>query len=294
MNCCVKILVAFSLYFLPTVSVAQLNSGLEAYWQFDGDTFDAAGSFLDFDTVGEHLHKPGLIGCAIDFIGNRNQYLVRSEDDEVFNIGGDDFTVQVWVNFATTAGEQTLFEKFTGGAGPGYTITKLTSNQIQFFASGLGVLNSTPVDLIPGTWKHILVRRSGNDVSIFVDNTSVAETSLSGTVNPSPNPLRIGERQGIQQFPVNGAMDEVAFWSRAVSNEEITQLFNDGNGFPLLPTPPVLLGDTNQDGDVNLLDVAPFIELLSSGEYQAEADVNEDCVVNLLDVSGFIDILSGN
>ena len=54
-----------------------------------------------------------------------------------------------------------------------------------------------------------------------------------------------------------------------------------------------LLGDVNQDGAVNLLDVEPFIDLLTSGGYQCEADVNEDGFVNLLDVEPFIDLVSG-
>lgn len=54
----------------------------------------------------------------------------------------------------------------------------------------------------------------------------------------------------------------------------------------------VLLGDVNLDGTVNLLDVAPFVNLLSSGNYQAEADINSDGAVNLLDVAGFVELLS--
>ena len=54
------------------------------------------------------------------------------------------------------------------------------------------------------------------------------------------------------------------------------------------------LGDINCDGEVNLLDVSPFVAILSSGEYLIQADINRDGVVNLLDVGQFIDILSGN
>ena len=53
------------------------------------------------------------------------------------------------------------------------------------------------------------------------------------------------------------------------------------------------LGDVNQDGVVNLLDVGPFVEALSGGPAVCEADVNEDGVVNLLDVGPFVEILSG-
>ena len=53
-----------------------------------------------------------------------------------------------------------------------------------------------------------------------------------------------------------------------------------------------LLGDINLDGQVNLLDVAPFVALLSNGGFQLEADINGDGQVNLLDVGPFIELLS--
>ena len=55
----------------------------------------------------------------------------------------------------------------------------------------------------------------------------------------------------------------------------------------------VLSGDVNLDGVVNLLDVAPFVDRISTGTFQAEADINQDGVVNLLDVTPFVDLLSG-
>lgn len=65
------------------------------------------------------------------------------------------------------------------------------------------------------------------------------------------------------------------------------------NGRVLTINPIVIFGDINQDGVVNLLDVQPFIDLLNSGNFQAEADINQDGVVNLLDVNPFIIVLSG-
>ena len=56
---------------------------------------------------------------------------------------------------------------------------------------------------------------------------------------------------------------------------------------------PTLLGDVNQDGIVNFLDIAPFIGVLSGGGAQAEADTNQDGVVNFLDIAPFIVILTG-
>ena len=48
--------------------------------------------------------------------------------------------------------------------------------------------------------------------------------------------------------------------------------------------PAIIRGDVNCDGAVDLLDVGPFVELLSTGEYLDKADINDDGVVDLLDV----------
>ncbi len=53
-----------------------------------------------------------------------------------------------------------------------------------------------------------------------------------------------------------------------------------------------LLGDVNLDGFVNFLDIAPFIDRLSTGDFQTEADVNQDEEVNFLDIAGFIGLIS--
>ncbi len=53
-----------------------------------------------------------------------------------------------------------------------------------------------------------------------------------------------------------------------------------------------LLGDVNQDGNVDFLDISPFISLLQTSDYLLEADINNDGEVNFLDISPFITLLS--
>ena len=55
-----------------------------------------------------------------------------------------------------------------------------------------------------------------------------------------------------------------------------------------------LLGDVNQDGTVNFLDISPFIGALALGSFQLEADINQDGSVNFLDIAPFIAMLSGS
>ena len=53
-----------------------------------------------------------------------------------------------------------------------------------------------------------------------------------------------------------------------------------------------LLGDTNQDGNFNFIDISPFISLLQNGDYLDEADINNDGNVDFLDISPFISLLN--
>lgn len=55
----------------------------------------------------------------------------------------------------------------------------------------------------------------------------------------------------------------------------------------------ILLGDVNGDGEVNGLDVDPFVDVLLNGPYQVEADMNEDLEVNGLDVDPFVAAVVG-
>ena len=55
----------------------------------------------------------------------------------------------------------------------------------------------------------------------------------------------------------------------------------------------ILLGDVNGDGLVTLLDVAPFIAVLLSGNFEAVADINGDGTIDLLDIQPFVNLLIG-
>ena len=51
----------------------------------------------------------------------------------------------------------------------------------------------------------------------------------------------------------------------------------------------VIPGDANRDRIVNLADVEPFVDSLTSDEFEITTDMNEDREINLLDIGPFID-----
>ena len=52
------------------------------------------------------------------------------------------------------------------------------------------------------------------------------------------------------------------------------------------------LGDVNGDCEINLEDIAPFVDILISKTYLFEADINQDFIVDLMDVQPFVQALS--
>jgi len=55
---------------------------------------------------------------------------------------------------------------------------------------------------------------------------------------------------------------------------------------------PVLSGDVNLSGAVSFADIPAFIQVLTSGGFQAEADCNPDGLIDFADIPPFIDILT--
>ncbi len=93
---------------------------------------------------------------------------------------------------------------------------------------------------------------------------------------------------------VSAIPTELTVFAEGIRGVRITQsdgVTFDNFCFNATTVASFVLGDINCDGDVNLLDVAPFVDALT-GMYNAKADINEDGVVDLLDVAPFVDLFT--
>jgi hypothetical protein len=211
---------------------SSVQSNLIGYWTFDGGGADLSGGQRNLDLTGGVGIASGLFAQAMDFHNDNSRFASRPIDDSVYDFGENDFTVQVWVNFNSTAGEQVLIEKFLGGTGPGWTLTKLEGDSLHFFADPTIALTSDPLNMTTGVWHHIVVRRSGTVFQILYDGNVVAEGSNSGAIPDTDMPLLVGKRNDLDGggFAVDGRIDEVAVWSRALPDDDVALLFNGGSG----------------------------------------------------------------
>jgi hypothetical protein len=121
---------------------------------------------------------------------------------------------------------------------------------------------------------------ASDNSTVLVDFTTDAASTTETLIDATNGNLFAGQELGNAIFAAtNGGAHLRGFTLGANLSYEID--------------PSSLLGDVNLDGTVNFLDISPFIAVLSSGMFQAEADCNESGGVDFLDISPFIAILSG-
>lgn len=217
-------------------AVAGAQEGLIGYWPFNSGGQDLSGGGRDLELKNGAGLAAGLFGRGLDLHDNGAQFATRPGDDDIFDFGSSDFTVQVWANFNNTDREQTLIEKFYGGGGPAWTFTKLDGNAMHFWANPAVIFSSEPLAITSGVWHQFIIRRSGDLYEILFDGAVVAQANGWGSPVPDTSmPLIIGKRNDYdgRDFAVDGRIDEVAIWSRALNDWEVAALYNNGKGKPV-------------------------------------------------------------
>jgi YD repeat-containing protein len=197
------------------------TDGLLAYWTFEVDGRDDAGSFDLALQGGLANTADGALGAALEFPNDASKIAAREADASAFNFGGGDFSVAVWARWASVSGEQVLLDKCDNMcAGPGWTLTKLSNQTLLLHP----LVQTGANAVVAGQWYHIAVVREGSTARLYLNGTQAAQASGIGSIAASSAPLWIGERVGPQTFPMNGGIDEVGVWTRALTATEVAAL----------------------------------------------------------------------
>ena len=142
---------------------------LVSWWPGDRNARDIIDDNEGLLKGGASFRK-GLVRHAFSLDGVNDFVLVPDRSNLRF--GTSDFTVDLWVNFRTTEGEQILIEKYveTFGEVPrqGFTLTKLEGDVIHLRAVDFA-LDVQPPPILPNTWYFVAMTRSGDDFTIYWD-----------------------------------------------------------------------------------------------------------------------------
>lgn len=212
-----------------------LESNLVAYWKLDEPT-GAREDFWDNHNMAlgtEPNSTAGKIGNAADFTRTSSEYITAG-NDSAFNNPGD-FSVAFWIKTGDSTNQGYVLSKWDS---MGWTIS------INAFGAGYigATLQSGPgayvqrhhaTSLADGNWHYVIFTRTGNIISFYVDGgaESSVDSGSSGTLGSLSNTAEV--RMGFSSsgtFPLQAAVDETGFWTKVLSSQERTDLWNSGNG----------------------------------------------------------------
>jgi len=193
------------------------------WWQGNGSGLDIANGRNATLNNGATFGA-GLVGQAFLFDGTNDDATVAN--DAALNVGTGNFTVDFWVNRASTSDERVMVEKWNETTNSGWTLA-WRFNALYFASSGTAIQTSTPIPA--NTWTHIALRRSGSAVTLFVNGSQIASGTDASNLTTSV-PLLFGRRRGPQGFFLGGRIDEIHYFvGHALTNAEIASIYNSGS-----------------------------------------------------------------
>ncbi len=210
-----------------------LTDGLVGYWSFNGKdmsgttAYDRSGSGNNGTLTSGPTVTPGIVGQALDFDGSNDWVSAGDPASGVLDFGASqDFSYSAWFKTDNTAATGVVLAKNLASSGPGYG-SRVSTTATCWVGNGTSTVEPGGGTIIAGNWHFLTCTRSGATVTTYVDGISVNTGSMSSDLS-SANGLEFGSRNlGNTQF-LNGSIDEVRIYNRALSAGEVKQLYDAG------------------------------------------------------------------
>ncbi|MCP3684906.1 MAG: hypothetical protein GY861_19770 [bacterium] len=212
--------------------MAVVDGSVIGYWSFDETSGSIASDDSDSGNDGTLNGDPqwitGKVGNALQFDGVDDHVQV----DDTFNIAGD-FSIGMWINVASWDKNEYLlhnglFSIYHRGEWAGdrvYLLIKIDSPDYPGDSSWTGkAAVRTNTELKENEWYHIAAVKSEDNLSMYLNGIHEKEVdALSGYSLDTSGLLNL--RIGGYSSHFNGKIDEVKIWDKALTSEEVEELY---------------------------------------------------------------------
>ncbi len=168
--------------------------------QIDTAQSEFAGTSGRFDGSGDYLDIP---------------------DQEDFNVGAGDFTVDFWMRPSVLSGNQAIMAQsnmYASETSRGLQIMVVPSGTnyriagYLFYGSGSNKSIVGTTNLEAGTWYHVALVRNDNLATLYLNGVSEGQVDVTGiAVTDSPNKMALGRLGEWNGYYFNGWLDEFRF-----------------------------------------------------------------------------------
>ena len=241
---------AFAVGLCMTASVvAQVPSyvptnGLVGYWPFNGNANDASGNGNNGTVNGATL--------TTDRFGNSNNaYYFDGVNDYISNIlsmnSTDSLTISLWylspipTNISSTHFELWDSNNLSNQIHLNFSFNPIPTGYMYTFIPGIGQANDSMGTRTYNAWHHIVVVKAGITETVYVDNIPNFGqfTGTNSTLNFDKFELGREFTTGgnLTDTYYIGKLDDIGIWNRALTQQEITALYNSCQGTAITSQP---------------------------------------------------------
>ena len=155
---------------------------------------------------------------------------VNISDDSSLDFGTGDFSISLWVYSKGYSNKGSVFNsilskgQLTSSSSGFYGFFFTSDNIPKFFVDDDGTYASSGSVALGTNWKHLVGVREGGTLKIYLDGIKGTDSTNPNLVD-NANKLIIGDDGGGSRY-FNGSIDELMIFNRALTQAEITEIYN--------------------------------------------------------------------
>lgn len=192
-----------------------LATGLQLQLKFNGDYLDSSGNSRN-GTATDTSFVTGKINQASSLL--KTGYIDITNSVFSANL----FSVSLWINGNT--GANSYVNQIFGN---GNFVINRQGSGIRL-AAGINYGNTSDLDMSENTWYHIVIIRdiANSLFSVYINNSSQSLLNVRYDNISNNQNIMIGSASNYRGFII----DDVRWYNRVLTTDEITQLYNSNNG----------------------------------------------------------------
>ena len=194
------------------------TSELVGYWKFDEveglSVQDYSGENHDGILVNGPIWSAGKLQGGLTFDGYDDYVYFNN-----FNHTDNAFTIAFWVNHSEVGSAHQIYFRSPGSVidfrkgNENQLLLRITTDTVETLTAD-GVLSQS------GIWDHLAATWDGSELKLYKNGLEIASKPVLGNLSTFSGQLRISNSRNA----VNGTLDEVHFYSYALSQSEIAAL----------------------------------------------------------------------
>ena len=206
------------------------TNGLVGYWPFNGNANDISGNGNNGTNYGATLtaDRFGNVNSSYNFNGIDNYIRVLYSFN---NIDSIDSSISGWVNINNNAGGSFVqigidnINLGTKGYSIGYGGGDFMTNGTNLIGlvSGVSWYQSSQ-SLILNSWHHFVIIKQSNNFKFYLNGILVYSNAIANINSPTADVFFGSTAPNDNNF--FGKLDDIGIWNRALTQEEITNLYN--------------------------------------------------------------------